>query len=199
MTKALRWLVVGVLLATQIQLTPQAQTTRQEQMNVGGQKDIHGCLTGAGYSWCTAKNKCIRPWQESCTTEGPLNSDVYPLYPGISWKIAGQATDTLPIAGVQKTLNGYRVTSESVKNITDIAAIAMPFEKYYANKLSQAAWSEDKQLAASGPGSDITVYTKGVNYIIVSYTSVFHTGGVDTPEECPCDLSLSIFSGAKSE
>lgn len=33
---------------------------------VGGDKDVHGCYTAAGYSWCGAKQKCIRSWEENC-------------------------------------------------------------------------------------------------------------------------------------
>lgn len=33
---------------------------------VGGDKDIHGCIGSAGYSWCEAKQKCLRVWEESC-------------------------------------------------------------------------------------------------------------------------------------
>jgi hypothetical protein len=40
---------------------------------VGGDKDEHGCLGSAGYSWCAVKNKCLRVWEEKC--EGtPINS-----------------------------------------------------------------------------------------------------------------------------
>ncbi len=34
---------------------------------IGGQKDEHGCLVAAGYSWCDAKSRCIRVWEEYCT------------------------------------------------------------------------------------------------------------------------------------
>jgi hypothetical protein len=34
---------------------------------IGGDKDEGGCLIGAGYSWCEAKQKCIRVWEENCT------------------------------------------------------------------------------------------------------------------------------------
>lgn len=34
---------------------------------IGGDKDEHGCLIAAGYSWCDAKQKCIRVWEENCT------------------------------------------------------------------------------------------------------------------------------------
>jgi len=33
---------------------------------VGGDKDVHGCIGSAGYSWCEAKQKCLRIWEEGC-------------------------------------------------------------------------------------------------------------------------------------
>jgi len=33
---------------------------------IGGDKDAGGCLVGAGYSWCEAKQKCLRVWEEQC-------------------------------------------------------------------------------------------------------------------------------------
>jgi hypothetical protein len=33
---------------------------------IGGDKDIHGCIGSAGYSWCELKNKCLRVWEEKC-------------------------------------------------------------------------------------------------------------------------------------
>jgi len=32
----------------------------------GSDRDEHGCIPSAGYSWCEAKQKCYRPWEESC-------------------------------------------------------------------------------------------------------------------------------------
>lgn len=37
---------------------------------VGNDSDEHGCKASAGYSYCEAKNKCIRPFEEAC--EGAL-------------------------------------------------------------------------------------------------------------------------------
>ena len=36
---------------------------------IGGQKDEHGCLIGAGYSWCETKKKCLRIWEEDCQAQ----------------------------------------------------------------------------------------------------------------------------------
>ncbi len=33
---------------------------------VGGDRDEHGCIGSAGYSWCEAKQKCLRVWEEQC-------------------------------------------------------------------------------------------------------------------------------------
>lgn len=32
----------------------------------GGDRDEHGCIGSAGYSWCAEKQKCLRIWEESC-------------------------------------------------------------------------------------------------------------------------------------
>jgi putative hemolysin len=43
---------------------------------IGGEKDSHGCMIAAGYSWCEAKQKCIRSWEENCTkTEQLVGND----------------------------------------------------------------------------------------------------------------------------
>lgn len=36
------------------------------QQIVGGDKDVHGCIGSAGYSWCEVKQKCLRIWEEKC-------------------------------------------------------------------------------------------------------------------------------------
>lgn len=41
-------------------------TTSTSIPMVGNDKDEHGCIGSAGYSWCAAKNKCLRSWEEKC-------------------------------------------------------------------------------------------------------------------------------------
>ena len=38
---------------------------------VGGDRDEHGCIGSAGYSWCESKQKCLRVWEESCQDTNP--------------------------------------------------------------------------------------------------------------------------------
>lgn len=36
---------------------------------VGNDSDSHSCKASAGYSWCEAKQKCLRVWEENCTEQ----------------------------------------------------------------------------------------------------------------------------------
>ncbi len=43
------------------------ESIKQEQM-VGGDRDEHGCIPSAGYTWCEEKQKCLRTFEEQCIT-----------------------------------------------------------------------------------------------------------------------------------
>ena len=51
--------VGGILIYFNLNKTPDNQTPI-----VGGDRDSHGCIPSAGYTWCEAKQKCIRSWEE---------------------------------------------------------------------------------------------------------------------------------------
>lgn len=38
-------------------------TKVQPTLMVGGDRDAHGCIGSAGYSWCGQENACVRPWE----------------------------------------------------------------------------------------------------------------------------------------
>ena len=38
---------------------------------VGNARDKNDCLLSAGYQWCEASQKCIRPWMEPCEVKCP--------------------------------------------------------------------------------------------------------------------------------
>ncbi|MCX6718275.1 MAG: PsbP-related protein [Candidatus Staskawiczbacteria bacterium] len=46
----------------------QQQEQKQEKL-IGGDKDAHGCLIAAGYTWCEVKNKCLRTFEEKCEAD----------------------------------------------------------------------------------------------------------------------------------
>ena len=41
--------------------------------SIGEDRDGHGCIGSAGYSWCEGKGECLRPWEDewddSCEVE----------------------------------------------------------------------------------------------------------------------------------
>jgi hypothetical protein len=39
---------------------------------LGGDKDEHGCIGSAGYTWCEVKGKCLRRWEEPCEAQEPV-------------------------------------------------------------------------------------------------------------------------------
>ncbi len=43
-----------------------ANNQASDELIVGDDKDDHGCIGSAGYSWCEIKGRCIRSWEESC-------------------------------------------------------------------------------------------------------------------------------------
>ncbi|MCX6772959.1 MAG: transporter substrate-binding domain-containing protein [Candidatus Micrarchaeota archaeon] len=41
--------------------------SQAQQPAPGSDRDSHGCIPSAGYTWCGALNQCIRPWETNCT------------------------------------------------------------------------------------------------------------------------------------
>lgn len=52
--------------------TPLPTVTPTPSQLIGGDKDSHGCIGSAGYTWCQSKNKCLRVWEEACPDETDL-------------------------------------------------------------------------------------------------------------------------------
>jgi hypothetical protein len=41
---------------------------------VGNDRDAHGCIGSAGYSWSEQEQKCVRPWEENASSSTSTNS-----------------------------------------------------------------------------------------------------------------------------
>ncbi|MBK9081680.1 MAG: hypothetical protein IPL88_06160 [Rhizobiales bacterium] len=48
-----------VVVASLLAAAAQAQTPPL----VGGDRDAHGCIGSAGYTWCAREAQCVRPWE----------------------------------------------------------------------------------------------------------------------------------------
>ncbi len=61
----------GVLMIKQISalffvvliFTGCATKKSDHNQTVGSDKDVHGCIGSAGYTWCDRTKKCERPWE----------------------------------------------------------------------------------------------------------------------------------------
>ena len=62
----------GVFAYQYLQPAPQPQ-----QQLVGNDRDSHGCIGSAGYSWCEPKQKCLRTWEEPCETDQTAGWKIY--------------------------------------------------------------------------------------------------------------------------
>jgi hypothetical protein len=91
--------------------TSLATTTKTKL--IGGDKDSHGCLIGAGYFWCDLKKKCLRIWEEPCSNHTPT-----PITTAENWH-----TYTGPYFAVQYPsnwfVNKYEDSSGNAIEISD--------------------------------------------------------------------------------
>ncbi|MFW6312031.1 MAG: eight-cysteine-cluster domain-containing protein [Nanoarchaeota archaeon] len=100
---------------------------------IGGETDEHGCFIGAGYSWCEAKQKCIRVWEENCTditiienekkaeniaVNYIINTDDYIDYEGQNLIITN--IETYFCEGCYRIIGNYQLISEKDNNIMDL-------------------------------------------------------------------------------
>ena len=66
-SKKIVWIIaILVTLAIVLCVANYFWKQNENQKPIGGDKDEHGCLVGAGYSWCPSTEKCQRMWEEYC-------------------------------------------------------------------------------------------------------------------------------------
>lgn len=58
--------IIGVGVGVYTMVARKPAPTVEQQPLLGGDKDVHGCIGSAGYSWCEVKQKCLRIWEEKC-------------------------------------------------------------------------------------------------------------------------------------
>jgi hypothetical protein len=131
-----------------------SQESASQQL-IGGQKDDHGCLSGAGYRWCSALNKCVRAWEEFCADLVPetLND----LKDNSQIKFA-DIVDTDMVWKVKKT-SGIISTIIKGKSVLAKNLAQSDFDKIGAYMLSNG-FEPDLYNTGLGTGSGIDSYTK---------------------------------------
>ena len=51
-----------------------------EQKITGSDRDAHGCIASAGYTWCARTGTCERPWELSASREFDNDRVAFDLY-----------------------------------------------------------------------------------------------------------------------
>ncbi|HEX8946668.1 MAG TPA: hypothetical protein VF829_00425 [Candidatus Paceibacterota bacterium] len=123
-------------------------------------------------------------------TAATLSPDAYPLYNAVSWN----APETESFIIGTTTYSGTSVTSVPVTGTMDPGSVFTPFERYYSQKLAALGYSVDNALAAGGHVGGQTAYRKGDSLILTRFHINYHTLPANAPSECPCDVTLSLFS-----
>ncbi len=122
----------------------------------------------------------------------PLSQDIYPLYnsDSINWSAPHTYSLEVPNGGIF----GSAVDATVATGTMNPSKFFSPFDKYYKNKLTALGWKVDNSLLANGPASGQVVYRKGDAVIAVNFLTIFHDISNTRPEQCPCDVDLSLFS-----
>lgn len=123
-------------------------------------------------------------------THPTLLADLYPLYSRADWN----ASEVERFSIGTTSYSGASVTSAAVTDTMDPGSIFTPFERYYDRSLKALGWRVANDLAAGGHVGGQTGYRKDGAVILTRFHIVYHTVPKDAPSECPCDVTLSLFS-----
>jgi hypothetical protein len=92
---------------------------------VGGDRDSHGCILSAGYTWCEVKNKCLRSWEEGCEVKSVFDA-VYNI-DGVDYKLSGgtgysnETKNTATIFGAPENLD---INNDGVKDYVMLITVS---------------------------------------------------------------------------
>jgi len=110
---------------------------------IGGNKDDNGCLIAAGYSWCETKQKCLRTWEEECTTNLDDQVSNWNLYKNEKFSFELKFPDTW---------DGYIVTEGDYPDYSYVAFSFkdghQPFAIFSVVRYSQKQWEVISQNTA---------------------------------------------------
>lgn len=150
------------------------QPAGSDQQLIGGDRDEHGCIGSAGYTWCEPKQKCLREWEEPCTQQ-----EVFDLLNNL------KSSTTINFSGIGKAQVQWR-TDNNVLDLEGktIEASEVPNQQYseIANFFENQGFQFDLNNAADGPTGGLEGYQKGNIVCLVSKTfSDIDPGGGTAP------------------
>ena len=121
----------------------------QEKQIVGNDLDAHGCKGSAGYSWCEAKQKCLRAWEEECAGQ-PVN-ETFDLTVEECEQQGGRVAEATQSACTAEETNAGSIATDSVCCLP--AGVKLTEDDAYAI-------AEDSECIGVGPLSDTAMYNE---------------------------------------
>lgn len=79
---------------------------------VGGDRDEHGCIGSAGYSWCEEKEKCLRVWEEPCEDEDETEDEVEDGETNYDDNVCVCTLEYMPVCGENGQTYGNKCVAE---------------------------------------------------------------------------------------
>jgi hypothetical protein len=174
----------------------QTDTRQQSQQLIGGQKDAGGCLTGAGYRWCGALNKCVRPWEEFCANLVPETLTALKTATGIKFSdpADGDLQWKVRKANSISTLNlkGKFIASTNLKKDD--------YDKIGASMLTDG-FAPDLYNTASGTGTGTDGYKQTTVGLVclINYTSIKSTQGLTPDQILKLNRNVNVACGMLSK
>lgn len=123
-------------------------------------------------------------------THPKLAIDLYPLYRNADWNNAEVEQFVIGTT----SYSGASMTSAAIDAGMNPARVFTPFDDYYASLLRERGWHVANDLAAGGHVGGQTGYRNGSGVILVRYHIDYGNTPENAPSECPCRVTLSLFS-----
>lgn len=119
-----------------------------------------------------------------------LSADLYPLYADAQWNAPGAESFMVGTT----SYSGTSITSDPLSAGMNPGTVITPFDAYYDKKLKALGWRIANDLAAGGHVGGQTGYRKGTEIILTRFQIDYQTKPENAPTECPCTVTLSLFS-----
>lgn len=147
---------------------PKNHVCTKSQM-VGNDKDEHGCIPSAGYTWCEEKQKCLRDWEEPCTQEAAFN-----ILTSIKTGTEIDFSSISKSSFVWNTVSPIKETPSQSKDIIESRTIvATNVEKTSVNNiatfLEDEGFSKDDENVSTGTDSGTQGLTKDSLGCLINY------------------------------
>jgi hypothetical protein len=127
--------------------------------------------------------------------EARLAIDLYPLYASAGWNKAVAASVSVGTT----TLAGAQATSAPLDAGMDPGKVFTAFTDYYDQLLTSRGWQVADDLAAGGHMGGQAGYKNGPGTILVGFHIDYETTPENAPSECPCKVTLSLFSSGATD